>query len=332
MTPEGRKPGNSRNGPKTVHICGSSRWRLGASRWCSKESHAPARPRWQSVQVATVVVNRRRHRWPWLVGAVVAVIVMLAGLFWFAFVPNWRPPLRDGERYGVDVSAHQGEIDWRRVAADKIGFAYIKASEGGGFTDSRFGQNWSGAGDAGLDRGAYHFFTLCRRGNEQARHFLAVAPPDPRALAPAVDLELAGNCSRRPPGAEVEAELGGFLEIVEAAWGQPALLYVRDDWEDRYPVRAGSTVRCGSSGSFAGRRSTTCWSGRSTGSPMSRAFRAGSTSTSCDPLATAKSSSHGSSADFRHMQRRVRLAAVTAFSACRRQRSAVVSDAGGANR
>lgn len=240
MTPGGRKPGNSRNGPKTVHICGSSRWRLGASRWCSKavDSHAPARPRWQSVQVAIVVVNRRRHRWPWLVGAVVAVIVMLAGLFWFAFVPNWRPPLRDGERYGVDVSAHQGEIDWRRVAADKIGFAYIKASEGGGFTDSRFGQNWSGAGDAGLDRGAYHFFTLCRRGNEQARHFLAVAPPDPRAMAPAVDLELAGNCSRRPPGAEVEAELGAFLEIVEAAWGQPALLYVRDDWEDRYPVRA----------------------------------------------------------------------------------------------
>jgi hypothetical protein len=41
-------------------------------------------------------------------------VVVLAGLFWFVFVPNWRPPLRDGERYGVDVSVHQGEIDWRR--------------------------------------------------------------------------------------------------------------------------------------------------------------------------------------------------------------------------
>jgi lysozyme len=266
----------------------------------------PLGHRWQSVQVATVVVNRRRHRWLWVVGAVVAVIVMLAGLFWFAFVPNWRPPLRDGERYGVDVCAHQGEIDWRRVAADNIGFAYIKASEGGGFTDSRFGQNWSGAGDAGLDRGAYHFFTLCRRGNEQARHFLAVAPPDPRALAPAVDLELAGNCSRRPPAVEVEAELGAFLELVEAAWGQPALLYVRDDWEDRYPVR--------------GRLDRQLWQFRFVRRPtidnvlvwqihgfaLSRAFRAGSTSTSCDPLATAKSSSRGSSADSRHMQRQVR--------------------------
>jgi lysozyme len=79
--------------------------------------------------------------------------------------------------------------------------------------------------------------TLCQPGDEQARHFLAVASPDPRALAPAVDLELAGNCSRRPPASNVEAELRRFLEIVEAAWGQPALLYVRDDWESRYPVR-----------------------------------------------------------------------------------------------
>jgi lysozyme len=163
--------------------------------------------------------------------------VLLTGLFWFVFVPNWRPPLRDGERYGLDVSAHQGEIDWRRVASDNVEFAYIKASEGGRFTDARFAENWRAAGEVGIDRGAYHFFTLCRPGDEQARHFLAVARPDPPALAPAVDLELAGNCSRRPPASDVEAELRRFLKIVETAWGQSALLYLRDDWESRYPVR-----------------------------------------------------------------------------------------------
>ena len=164
-------------------------------------------------------------------------MVVLAGLFWFVFVRNWRLPLRDGERYGVDVSAHRGEIGWRRLASDGIQFAYIKASEGGDFTDSQFHQNWRAAGEARIDRGAYHLFTLYRPGREQARHFLAVAPPDPRALPPAVDLDLAGNCSRRPPASQVETELRAFLEIVEAAWGEPALLYVRDDWESRYPVR-----------------------------------------------------------------------------------------------
>ena len=180
---------------------------------------------------------RRLLRWRWWIGGALVAVVLVGAFFWFVFVPNWRPPLQAGERYGVDVSAHQGEIDWRRVAADEIRFAYIKASEGGSFTDSRFRANWAAAGAAGLERGAYHFFTLCRTGDDQARHFLTVAPPDPRALRPAVDLELSGNCSRRPPKSQVEAELEDFLTIVEEAWGRSALLYVGDDWEHHYPVR-----------------------------------------------------------------------------------------------
>ena len=179
----------------------------------------------------------RRRRWPWVAGAGFLLVAAVLAGFWFLFVPNWRPPLRDGERYGIDVSNHQGEIDWQAVADDDIDFAYIKASEGGDFTDARFAANWRGADDAGLDRGAYHFFTLCRSGRDQARHFLSVAPPDPAALPPAVDLELAGNCGRRPPAAEVDAELRSFLEVVETAWDHHAILYVGDDWEGRYPVR-----------------------------------------------------------------------------------------------
>jgi lysozyme len=49
-----------------------------------------------------------------------ALMVGLAAVFWFVFVPNWRPPLADGERYGVDVSAHQDEIEWEQVAEDGI--------------------------------------------------------------------------------------------------------------------------------------------------------------------------------------------------------------------
>lgn len=117
------------------------------------------------------------------------------------------------------------------------GLAYIKATEGGDFTDARFEDNWREAGAAGLDRGAYHFFTLCRSGRDQAQHFLAVAPPDPAALAPAVDLEIAGNCSRRPDPASVDAELRAFVAVVENAWDRQVIVYVRDDWENRYPVR-----------------------------------------------------------------------------------------------
>jgi lysozyme len=177
-----------------------------------------------------------RRRWLVLVGVAGLVAVLVAGwaLLW---VPNWRPPLQPGERYGIDVSAHQDTIDWPRVAGDQIEFVYVKASEGGDHVDRRFKEHWAGAGVVGLERGAYHFFTLCTPGEAQARNFLAAAPPDPAALPPAVDLEIAGNCSGRPDPAAVDAELETFLDLVERAWGRHALLYVGDDWERTYPIR-----------------------------------------------------------------------------------------------
>lgn len=67
-----------------------------------------------------------RRRWIRIVALGIGAAVVLAAALWFLFVPNWRPPLHDGERYGIDVSNHQGRIDWDLVAADDIEFAYIK--------------------------------------------------------------------------------------------------------------------------------------------------------------------------------------------------------------
>ncbi|MDQ4094679.1 MAG: lysozyme M1 (1,4-beta-N-acetylmuramidase) [Actinomycetota bacterium] len=172
-----------------------------------------------------------------IVVVAVAALVSLGVAWWFLWVPNWRPPLEAGERYGVDVSAHQGVIDWDAVAADEIEFAYIKATEGGDFIDDRFADNWAEAERVGLDRGAYHFFTLCTPGVAQADIFLEVAPPDDAALAPAVDLELAGNCSKRPPRDAVLDELLAFIETVERAWDKEVILYLGDDFEGEYEVR-----------------------------------------------------------------------------------------------
>lgn len=58
---------------------------------------------------------------------------------------------------GIDVSIHQGHIDWPAVAAAGYRFALCKASEGVGWTDQLFWQNWADIRRAGLFRGAYHF-------------------------------------------------------------------------------------------------------------------------------------------------------------------------------
>jgi len=130
---------------------------------------------------------------------------------------------------GIDVSHHQGPIDWVRVATAGVEFAYIKATEGRDFSDTRFQANWAGARAVGIARGAYHFFTFCSPGAAQADHFLRVVPPEPGALMPVVDVEFVGNCKGYGSLATVRAELATFLERVERAWGVPPILYVTPD-------------------------------------------------------------------------------------------------------
>jgi lysozyme len=185
---------------------------------------------------APEVAPGHRRRWPYRIGLAVVLLLAVALVARYVWLPNYRPGLEAGERYGVDVSNHQGRIDWEAVAADDIEFAYIKATEGGDFVDRSFERNWEGAEAAGLDRGAYHFFTLCRSGAEQAENFLRTVPTDPE-LPPAVDLELGGNCASRPDQAWIDRELGDFLAEVEEATGVRALLYIGPEFEDVYPIK-----------------------------------------------------------------------------------------------
>lgn len=58
---------------------------------------------------------------------------------------------------GIDVSHWQGAINWTSVRNAGIQFAWIKATEGTSFKDSRFNTNYPAAYHAGVIRGAYHF-------------------------------------------------------------------------------------------------------------------------------------------------------------------------------
>lgn len=152
------------------------------------------------------------------------------------WLPHYRPTLESGQAYGVDVSHYQGEIDWQAVAGDDIAFAYIKSTEGGDWVDDQFVANWSGARDAGIAVGAYHFFTLCRTGRDQAANFLRVVPAGESDLPFAVDLEFPNNCADRPSVDQLHGELAVFLETVEQTTGRPVLLYVEDEFDDVYGV------------------------------------------------------------------------------------------------
>jgi lysozyme len=135
---------------------------------------------------------------------------------------------------GVDVSHHQGDIDWPTLARTDVSFAYIKATEGGDFRDRRFEANWEGARRAGLARGAYHFFTQCRTGAEQARNFMAAVPREPGALPPAVDLEHMGPCRSGPPVVNLVEEIATFLAMLQDHYGRRPILYVTPEFDRAY--------------------------------------------------------------------------------------------------
>ncbi|KAL1734238.1 glycoside hydrolase family 25 protein [Schizophyllum commune] len=58
---------------------------------------------------------------------------------------------------GIDVSGYQGTVDWAKAKSNGVSFAYIKATEGTTFKSSSFSSQYTGATNAGIIRGAYHF-------------------------------------------------------------------------------------------------------------------------------------------------------------------------------
>lgn len=182
--------------------------------------------------------GKRTFRWMRIAAIAVVLVLLIGAAWWFLWVPEHRPTIDQsaGEVHAIDVSNHQGSIAWPAVESDGIGAAMIKATEGDDYLDPRFEENWSQAREAGVRRGAYHFFTLCSPGAAQARNFLKAAPPEDGALAPAVDLELIGSCDQRPSQTQVDAELEDFRRIVEEAWKRPLLVYARGSFTSQYSI------------------------------------------------------------------------------------------------
>ena len=138
---------------------------------------------------------------------------------------------------GVDVSHHQGDIDWERVRRDRIEFAYLKATEGSTFTDPRFASYARAAARAGLRVGGYHYYSLCSPGAAQAEHFARVlGAAQAPSLPPAIDLELLGNCSDPPPRDDLLREVRAFMNIVERRTGQSIVVYAYPEFESRYRI------------------------------------------------------------------------------------------------
>ena len=123
---------------------------------------------------------------------------------------------------GLDVSHYQGTVQWSRLPAQGIHFAFVKATDGVGGKDPLFTANWTGAREAGVLRGAYHFFRAEHPGDAQAEHFLSqIGALEAGDLPPVLDIEVTDNTATP---ALVEGALQ-WLQAVEARTGRLPIVY-----------------------------------------------------------------------------------------------------------
>jgi len=130
--------------------------------------------------------------------------------------------------HGIDVSKWQGKIDWAAVSDAGTQFAFIKATEGGDHVDTRFLENWYGAKNAGIPRGAYHFMFWCRPASQQAEWFKRNVPADPGAMPPVLDVEWNGEsklCPGKIPRDKALAMIRLMLEEMERHTGKRPIIY-----------------------------------------------------------------------------------------------------------
>ena len=137
--------------------------------------------------------------------------------------------------HGIDVSRYQDIIAWeevRKMDVDNIrlGFAFIKATEGIGNTDPQFFRNWKRAGANEIVRGAYHFFIASKDGKLQAENFIKRVDLQPGDLPPVLDVEQRNGVSK----SQLQKEVRKWLQTVEAYYKVKPIIYTNVDFYNQY--------------------------------------------------------------------------------------------------
>ena len=142
--------------------------------------------------------------------------------------------------WGIDISHHQKNVNWNKMADNKPNFIFLKATEGSTHTDTRYLQYKSESESLEIITGAYHFFSYSSNGEKQAKHFLSAAKLHEGNLLPVLDCEF----NRKMPEKEnVTRELLRFLKTIESELGVSPIIYCECSYYDKY-LRSELHGRC----------------------------------------------------------------------------------------
>jgi GH25 family lysozyme M1 (1,4-beta-N-acetylmuramidase) len=140
---------------------------------------------------------------------------------------------------GIDVSSHQGNVNWAAQWTAGKRFAYVKATEGTSYKNPYFAQQYNGSYNVGMIRGAYHFaLPNSSSGATQANYFASNGggwSRDGKTLPGALDIEYnpyGATCYGLSQSAMV-SWIRDFLNTYKARTTRDAVIYTNLDWWTR---------------------------------------------------------------------------------------------------
>lgn len=158
-------------------------------------------------------------------------------------MPDRRPsslekPILTGNRnnsttqvHGIDVSHHQGRIDWDEVAKDsKVGYVYLKATEGTGFVDNTYKYNFQACKRVGLKVGSYLFFRPNQSAKGQFDLFVSTVDTKKQDLLPFIDVEVVNGVS----ASVLQTRLLELCDLFEREYGKKPIIYTGRIFYQKY--------------------------------------------------------------------------------------------------
>lgn len=124
---------------------------------------------------------------------------------------------------GIDVSRHNGRIDWKKVSKNRnIKYVFIKATEGYGHVDKNYLHNARQAHKHHLKVGIYHYFTSRSSALQQFNWFKQNANQTWQDLVPVVDVEeMQGWRDHK----QLQDSLAVFVRLVKKHYGCLPIIY-----------------------------------------------------------------------------------------------------------
>ncbi|MEU8349303.1 lysozyme, partial [Streptomyces sp. NPDC048845] len=147
------------------------------------------------------------------------------------------PTSRAASVEGVDVSSHQGNVDWAALWNSGVRWAYVKATEGSYYKNDYFTQQYNGSYNIGMIRGAYHFANPSdSSGATQANYFAGSGggwSRDGKTLPGVLDIEYNpydGNSCYNLSQSAMVSWIRDFLNTYKSRTGRDAVIYTTTDW------------------------------------------------------------------------------------------------------